>query len=540
MFKIETLRTPRAAILALLAPACLTLPAQAQKIGSRLTVSTGGDTERCAVSYSAFASEYLVIWVRHFSGHDQIRAQRLGADGSYKGSTIAISVGFEDKAAPCVAYVHKSQRWLVAWQEKSAGKWSIRGRTLAPGSGAMSLPIELVGGPVDVVEPALAGDRSAQDDDAILAWRVVGGGIRTREVTVPALGLPSMGSAQLVTANTVDREPALSPSGGALRRHVLSWTRENGASDNIYAKAINADGQPLGNELAVSAGNADDGGVTIAGDGERFFVAWQRRNTSTGNGEVFGRMLAHDGSKISATASSIALTSEPGKDSSHPAVAYLSGKFTIAWSQQNAGSDYDIAFRMFDPSSQKACGGQQSVVGLRSRDGYPAIASQYAGSANSDRAMLGFVSEDPANSRGILHAQRFEATGPGGSVVDLGGGCGLGGQLNVKDSLAVGNPIFGLELTGASAASSIAIFNITSSAPPVLSCGGCEIANPLLLIGAPLVAGASSLQLPIPCDTALGGGSVDFQCLVLGSASSPCVALPGYAFSNRLRGTIGQ
>lgn len=539
MFRIANIAAP----LALGAVTLIASPLFAQKIGSRLTVSTAGDVAGSCVSFAPSSSEFLIVWSRRFSGHDQVRAQRIGSDGAYKGSPIPISVGFNEKGRPTVAYVAKTQRWLVAWPEKVGGTWLVRGRSVQPATGTASLSLDLAAGPADALEAALAGDRTAQGDEAILVWRVQNGGIRSRTIEVPASGLPKLGGVQLVTANNVDREPAISSSGGKLRRFVVSWTREKGSSDDIFATALGADAQPLGTAIAVASSSSDDGHVAVDGDGERFFVAWQRRQSTgpSGNHDLYGRMLRHDGSKAILDGSVLALRVNAATDERQPAVAFLSSKFTLAWSQQKTALDYDIAFRSFDARSASACGAENSVVGLRQHDVTPMLASQYAGGGDTDHALLVFVSEDPAASfRGALNAQRFEAVGQGGVITDLGGGCGSGGLLAAKDSLVVGNSAFRLEVHGASPASSLAIFNVTTLGPPILNCGGCAIANPMLLLGAPVVAGASKLPLPVPCDSSLANGSVQFQCLILGSGSSPCVALPGYAFSNRLERKIGK
>lgn len=535
--------TQTSAILAAATASILATPLMSQKIGARFNISTSGDIERSDIAFSSGSGgEYLAVWSRKIGSVVQIRAQRLNGSGSKRGAVLSITSGLAQKDAPTVAYIEQRNRWLVAWQQKVGGKWTIRGRTVVPGTGSMTPSAELSTNVADCVSPRLGGDRSGSDDDAILIYKVVGSGLRSRQVTVFSSVAPGPhASIKLLSLNSGDESPQISKSGGAARNYIVAWRRNNGAADNIYARALDRNGNPIGSEVAVAQTGWDDSSPSVDGSGRDFYVAWARREfLSPGRFDIYARKVLVRSGKAEVAQPALKISATANVDERLPAVSYLGPKVAIAWSHATLGTRR-LRFQMRAPIDLGASGNVFEVAGSKGQATRPKIASTYAGGSAADQGIISFLSEATSSPfDGDLDAQRIEAIGDGGTVTNLGGGCGFGGKIEATTPFAIGNGTFRVELTSADQKSKIAIMNIAPFGPPLLNCGTCQISEPTILFGLPMVGGGARMTLPVPHDVSLIGGSVQFQAYVLETSSTPCAGLTGLAFSNRLRAVIGQ
>ena len=126
-----------------------------------------------------------------------------------------------------------------------------------------------------------------------------------------------------------------------------------------------------------------------------------------------------------------------------------------------------------------------------------------------------------------------------GASADLGGGCGAGGTMSVG-GLSIGNPAATFSLTGADVFASTALLNLQVSPGPTLVCGPCTGLLPGLIFPASVSLGQASLSLPVACNPAWVGATLDAQWIVLPTFSSPCPLFPNLSVSNLLQVTIGS
>ncbi|MEM7203308.1 MAG: hypothetical protein AAF628_23800 [Planctomycetota bacterium] len=162
-----------------------------------------------------------------------------------------------------------------------------------------------------------------------------------------------------------------------------------------------------------------------------------------------------------------------------------------------------------------------------------------SGGATEDGALLVYMSADSAPPfQHEVHAQLYEATGAGGAVVGLGGGCGGGGAASAVGSFAVGSTDFAFLLTGAAGGTTgVAYLALGGTGAPI-SCGPCTVTLPIVTLGAPLTYGGARLDVPVPCVQSLISGAVEAQWWVV--APSGCTLAPDLSFSNRLQATVGE
>jgi hypothetical protein len=166
------------------------------------------------------------------------------------------------------------------------------------------------------------------------------------------------------------------------------------------------------------------------------------------------------------------------------------------------------------------------LIGRRDGDPY----------TNADDGLIVFADQDINTADSDVGLQQVEAMGPGGAIVDLGGGCGPGGLAVSSGPFALGNPAAPLELFGAQP---LAIpFVLLGQAGARLSCGVCDFVDPANAWFVPNTAGTAATALPIPGDPVLIGLTFDFQFVSLGVLYVGCPLLPGFAASNIVRVTI--
>ena len=527
--------------------AFLTAVGVAQKIHDPFALSPKAGTGMPDVAYSKGHNIYLSVWQLR-SPTMVIKARRVTPGGTVLNPEISISSGPYQNYSPTVAYVHQTARFLVCWYRRPllGGRASIVGRTINPTNGAMSSIKTIISSTEDNILPALGGDRTTDNNKAILLWNRVGKGVLATRVRVPASGTPSIYGATYVVSNAPDATmPAISRSGGSKRRWMAAFVRKTLGiqAREVFAIAIGSNSAPDGGPVKVSAGFGDDEWPSIDGNGEDFFVGWHRDQTlSKTKKDVYARALRHDGSKAVLNGSIITVA-KGSLDQREPAVSFMQRKFCIAWSGEYTSSIanyHDLYFRFYGIDDAHPCG-EGKVRGSGARDSDPAVASRYAGGESAgDEGIIVFASSKPQKfSDSTITAQRVEAMGNGGKVKNLGNGCGLGGMATAYSPFALGNKDFVVRLNGAGPASKVAIFNLSPVQPPLVICGSCHIMTPTVLFPVVVANGKATQPLPVPCDSKFMNMSMIFQFYVLGSRSTPCAGLDGISFSNSIQATIG-
>ncbi|MHC4262201.1 MAG: hypothetical protein ACYSWX_06760 [Planctomycetota bacterium] len=159
--------------------------------------------------------------------------------------------------------------------------------------------------------------------------------------------------------------------------------------------------------------------------------------------------------------------------------------------------------------------------------------------SDGDKALIAYTRDTltfPAES--TLCVSGFEAEGAGGPVIDLGGGCGDGGQITLNGVAALGTDDFTVELGGLPPVSQVSILNITLP-DTAFSCGLCSVAPWLVTFVAPVVGGGASWDLAVPHSPSLFEQSLLLQTTTFFSSTQNCTLLPNTSWSNQLVVTFG-
>lgn len=511
-------------------------------VGTVLHLSAAGGDVDPDVAWDETARCYLAVWSRGLSvTASEIFGQRLDPAGSPIGPLVPIRTGTDAFATnPAVAAVEARSRFCVVWQQggSAAGAFDLYCRAVAANSGAISGIVHTSRHSANDVDPDIAG-AIGTDDRAVVVWSRAGFGIRSIALDVPGTGDPRPTTARSVGSSAHARLPAITKSGGANGVPVVLWQQNN----RVEGTALDRSGQRLGSGLVVAGTVLPGYRPDVAGDGRGGYLAVYERSELGGRSrDVYCRALRFDGARLVHAGGERPVENHASDDERFPAVGYMAGLYLVAWTDEGGGFlDHDVVLQAVAPD-----GGTYGPRALARNDAsafdaYPEIATQHSGGGAGDQALVVFSALDNTNLTTSVHGHVFEAFVGDGTVRRLGGGCGAGGTISADGPVAVGNLLFGLDLTCAGVPDGAALLLLGVAGVPTSVCGPCSLVTPILVGQAPLRGGTASFDLPLPTSMQSAvGAAVEVQWVVFGAATSPCAAVPGLAATERLELTLGR
>ncbi len=517
-----------------------------------LAEASGFDDINADVAYDADNDVYLVVWQVELSATNvHAHAQRISGGGTLLGGFLLPSgFPFPSVTLNCkVGNVRFTNKFLVAWQEGASilGPWDIRCSTVDAATGAVSPTATIAATAADEVDPDVASDGSGVDDEALVVWQRVGGGIFGAQVNAPVAGAPIAFASVPILGGVTHSKPAIAKNGGSQGRYLVAW---ESSGQFINAALVDRNMTVLDNTHTVAAAPGA-GEPDVDGNGSSSWsVVWhQLEGAAASARDIYCRVVRWNGANLSNVSAITGIATDAGQDERSPAVGFLFHKYLVAWADEQVGSGpfaYDIVARGFDTAACIACGPEYCVgcTGLI-YDFDPEIGTQISGGATpttggtGDRAFVSFssaVNIPPFNSE--VRGQLYEAVGSSGGFASLGGGCGSAGSPGVGGPLAIGNKLFSFTVSGADPAATLAVLVLNGAVAPI-PCGPCLLTPPAATLSTPMAGGFASQSVPIPCATNLVGGTVQFQWWVVGTAASPCALLPNVSITGRVNATVG-
>jgi hypothetical protein len=519
-------------------------------IGSVLTIdgSTNDDTQADA-SFEELSQRYLAVWLRTFSATSAVvRGQLLNVSGAPVFGTLFLSsTGVASR--PRVATLNGDGRFLAVWVQDSPGISEVLAMPCHPATGILYEPKYLdSGAPGSLHHVDVGGERLGSGFAwAMAVWDDDTAGIVASRLQVQTTGLltstPFVLAADTLLGDT-HGTPSISRSTGDAGIYAVAYTRRASpvADADAHVSLVDRHGSVQGsaklfdtpdNEIEV---DVDGGGV---GNG----------NWVVASGTSLSGLDVLRATPVRWTGSALAI-SPPVVISSNLAygdsfsVGQRPGKAFIAWHERSFLIDV-VNLRGLDPATCMTCESTLLVNVVDSgKPAYPTV-SLSASSSGAYYNTLGLVlwnrlTTTVFTTHGDIVAQLIGVIGTSGTYTDLGGGCGQGGFLDASQAgePAIGNGYFVPGITGADPLASVAIFNITVPQSP-LTCGACSFAPYLLTSLVPVVGGAASPVVPIPCNPAYVGVALDLQYSVASPSSTPCSLYPHFSYSNIVRITLG-
>ncbi|MBK8098649.1 MAG: hypothetical protein IPK26_16175 [Planctomycetes bacterium] len=518
-------------------------------IGVEFDPTAAGNSDSTPdVAYDATNDKFLIVWRRVFSGIDSgIRAQRLNGDGSLVGGTLFPTLDTSHKSNMRVANVNATDRFLVTWEQAAlpAGPRNIRGLLINASDGVSTAAIDLVASADDEHSPGLMGEATTGDDEAVLVWQD-SGGIKARQVTVPAAGDPIPVGAAVTVASGAVGNAAISKSDGSTGRGAIAWVDSSGPDSEIMVRGITKDAVLIGAAaIAATSNGRPDERPAIDGNGSAFLLVWQQAETAAPPFDIRCRGVSVTATATAMTGIERAIDARVGQNQVDPDVCWLGSKYGVFWQRQRDGWADEVEGFLVNPDCT-TCGARFFLDGLNPTGTHnyeylPRCIGRVAGNPSSgDDGLVVFTeAENAPPFDGNLIAQRFEALGPGTAAVVLGAGCGAGGTIgSAGGPFVVGNPSFRWTLTGISA-SAIPFFSIAFPGAP-LACGSCGLTNAISIEFIGNAGGSATRNYPLSCDPVYVGLNLEVQWVTFNTAANPCgSAAPGLSASQRLRYTLG-
>jgi len=504
----------------------------------------GSDNDFPDVAYDAASDTYCVVWTQYLGGgQSQVVGSVWAASPLTYGYAFAINQpGDEDGVR--VTNIAGLGLFVLIWVNyEPAGNW-ISGLALEPvqQTGSNVFPID---GPFDVYAPAVSGEATVLDDDCLVVWMDSSLGLLGCSVALDPQLQATVGTFQSIASGDVS-EPAISKQGGNIGNHLVTWTyRPLGQPGWIRAQVVDHDMNLLGPAAWVQNAPQNADFSAVDGDGFKFLVSWEEQevgNPSTT--DVLGKILTVGSGGITSVGGVLDLSTRPNMFDYAPDVAMLGDKFGLAYMVADPAALFDDDSYVRVLSAAGATIGDELQLDVTPGINYPyehapRLIGKRAGdpASASDEGLVVFADQNTAATfDSDVGLQAVEAMGLGGTITDLGGGCGPGGLAISAGPAALGNADMPLELYGAQP---LAVPFVLLGLPNArITCGVCDFVDPSNAWFVPNTAGTATTSFGIPGDPVLVGFAFDIQFVSLNVLYVGCPALPGVASSNIVRATI--
>lgn len=505
----------------------------------------GYDVDFPDAAYEPFADAWALGWTMYSGGgaSDAVGALFRASDNAQVMAFVINQSG--DEEAVRVTSIQGMGVFVFAWHNLPPGGNALRiaTMTLEPTQPAASQVYVIGNGHT----PQLSGEATPYDDDCLVVWEddqagVVGASLQVNPDLTMAMTQP------IVIGGGPDAtEIAISKQGGDVGMHVVTWIdRPPGMPGWLRAQVVDHDMNPMGPGAWLQNVPLDAGYPAVDGDGFHFFAAWEQQEAQNPAAvDVLGRTFTVGAGGITSLGQVFDVAVYPGDLDGMPDVARIGERYGVVYQSGSSTQVFvdDCYYRTFTRAGAPI--GPEfrldvTITGNYAYEHAPRIVSKCDGDAasTSDHALVAFADQDNRSAESNVGLQKVEAMGPGGAVVDLGGGCGPAGLCAVRGPCALGNDAFAIDLHGAQPLA-VPFLAVGFAGRPMLSCGVCSLVDPHLFQFWPSTSGSATGLLPIPGDAALVGLALELQWAAWNVAYVGCPVVPGVAVSNRVRATIG-
>lgn len=434
-------------------------------------------------------SSYYVVWERVFAANSSsIMLQRVSLQGALMGAPEVV-YSSQINQDPAVGFVDATNRLLIAWTyahsvDPASTKIAMASYDVLSDDVSPADYVHFPGGPQSRVR--VGGDESGTDDEAFLVWQEEGFGIRGILVNVPDGPVPAAATPVIEIDDSTGTQDALHPdiseSVSFDGDFLVVWERRSTTNGigQVWGRAYNRNGAPLWvgptflSSHVVFSYSAHY--PSVDGNGETFLVAYERgEDIQATNFDIACRpvTIRPDGLDTPLLAEVVAGT--PDDDQLRPCVTVTGTTAVVAWIDQ---------FFWFNGVGYPAYSAFAKNVDLFSGEPWGELELMHSGDFLNDLAVAARASGDWMTSGSAMFAWGATAFGAGhsdvaalrysapGSVGISASGCGSSGEHFVENAVA-GNDEFAIHLRG-STPDSFAVLVIAGSSEPV-ECGPCTL-----------------------------------------------------------------
>ncbi len=512
-------------------------------IATAVEALAGADYDFPDVAYDDYTQSYCIVWTQFFGGG------QTGAIASvFTSPTLTYGYAFSinqpgDQDSVRVCNIAGTGLYALIWVNYDQQGSNISGLAFEPVQ-TNATQVFTVWGPGQVSQPVVSGEATLFDDDFLVAWLDGTYGLLSCSIEIDQQFQVSATPINQVAAGPVT-EPAFSKQGGNTGLHLLTWVdRPPGAPGWVRAQVLDHDANLLGSPAWIQNGTQNCGWPAVDGDGFRFLFAWEEQEVGNPSAtDIKGRTVTVGPAGITSLGGVVDLVSYAGDLDIAPDVAQLGEQFGLVFMAQNPLSPfYDDAYFQAVARDGTLIGGELRLELTPGNDYVyehaPRLIGHRAGdpNTNSDEGLVVFADQSISTADSDVGLQLVEAIGPGGPIVDLGGGCGPGGLAVGTGAFALGNPDFRCELYGAQP---LAIPFLLLGLPGAQqTCGFCTYLQPLGVLFTANTAGFATTPIALPGDPGLIGAVIEFQFASFNVNYVGCIQAPGVAASNIVAATL--
>jgi hypothetical protein len=508
------------------------------------------DTTEPDAAYDAANDVWLVVCRERLSQTDSdIRCHRYSGDGTTRLDTVYAESASNFAHSPSVASCAAAGRFLVVWSESDAFDRVRCRERHASSSTQESAQVIFPGDLTRSVGATDVGGSSAGGDRFLVVFQLTDPSFAVPDILVMGAGYVVGGTVVPpgIISNTVGctTAPRVSKDSGPHRRWIATWNRNNTSpcgSDDILFAIVSENFLVVQNPTPLSVPLLGrDVRPAAAGDGESFFLVWQRDDAvPRTQSDIVGTRIARPRSTWIQSGPVIALSQlEPGvslaADQTSPSIGFDGCRYVYAYSESSgSGVPRPFAATFLDtgssivfheghlPLSNAASGVAHSSV---------KIATQSSGGGTPGEALI--VWQQIGNGGRDISGALIDIRGTSGGITMLDTSCpnrALRTTLGTNDVPALGRRIT-LAMNNVQGAP-LLLFGLPTTPLPL-----CTNATSTCSLGVALpalvVLPFGSASVTIPCDALLVGGTVAVQGIDIGAG----LGCPTAAFGVPLRTT---
>lgn len=469
-------------------------------------------------AYDLGTDQWYVVYQERFSGQDSdIRCRRYAGDGAFLSDFYFDASAASDTQHPKIANQGSSGEFLAVWEERVVG--DVRGGLVTAGL-TQPLALPIAAPPSSVPDVGGATTRNGIEAKFFVAWKF--DTFLKNEIRARTVSRRGSGNARVLDADvncggggvTVSKTADASGRWSYAYQHRRTCASQ---ANDIAFGVVDQDGAPVFGPTLVQSASGEDTDPDIATDGETHLVIFVRK--SGNQHDLIGTGYRQNGANYLPVFGPANLSQrEPGvvqsDDQVAPAVDSDGCRFVYAYNE-NRGSSTDLraATLLITPTSFAFHEGHVKLASAASVS--LSVASAGSSGGPTARAMICWGTISPQDIQGVL----FDAMAPGG-IRFVATGCGL-----VPPTLTVTGSALGQTLSASMSHRGLPflLVGLPASRPSLLCQPVTSQPCQLGLGTIALSTATNSLQLNLPCNPALVGGTIALQGIDVGTKAA-CAA----------------
>jgi len=290
-------------------------------LGSNFAVASAPVTIRYdpAVAYNSVDDEFFVVWsdFRNSLAGD-IYGQRVTAEGSTTGPSIAVWVKEASQSEPAIAYNRHDNQYLVVWgtQEPGFFNW-VRGRR----AGANGIPLLLTDFPIMSSGNEVAVVHNTANYDYFVTGRSFPTSRGINAQVVSHFGNLIGETDSITSSNEIPGEAAYD---SVNNRYLMIWWDQTSGSERLDGRFFLPDGTGWGTVFTISSDYPHAPQIAFDPVNHRFLVVFKSLTTPG----LRGQLLTFDGNLIGSN-----FTIHAGSGNDNPDLVYSPSKrsFVVVW-----------------------------------------------------------------------------------------------------------------------------------------------------------------------------------------------------------------